>query len=278
MPSGLFIPDGPPRNLKVGPGLGWGAPDPPGKRKFVGPGKAPNPDVRGWTEADIDQHVKGRAEATAAVLLGVALLKKLNLIGSFQQVRYTKAVWQDWSGNEQNPRAHRIPCNPTIAYRNIPDIPKGIPLQQALIKPLAKTDFLDLVVNHVDSRFEALGAKESLAEAVRFVVKEQGEGKPVNRDVLHYAAVNVAKAGYQKACTAVHSEVMQEINGEGYSQMMERNQYWIDKPLAPTGNLEQILEVASVYELYTARCEPKLLAAGPLGQEAQRLESLAKES
>ena len=124
LPSGLFIPDGPGRNLKDGPGVGWGIPDPPGRRTFVGPGKAPNPDTRGWNEAEVHAHVQGRAEATAAVLLGVALLKKLNMIWSHQHVSYTKAVWQDWKGNEENERAHRIPCNPTIAHHNIPEIPR----------------------------------------------------------------------------------------------------------------------------------------------------------
>jgi hypothetical protein len=221
--------------------------------------------------------VRGRAEATAAVLIGVALLKKLNLVSSFQTVDYTGAVWQDWVGNEENNRAHRFPCNPTIGRHNIPDIPKPPRLKEALIKPLAKTDFLDVVVNHVDSRFEALGGKESAIAAVRFVVKEQGEGKPVNRDVIHYAAVNIAKAGYVRACAAVQAEVRTRINREGFVGMMKRNEKFKDKPLAPTGNLEAVGDVIYDYAGYTALCEPILLRAGLLAEEAKRLESFAKQ-
>jgi hypothetical protein len=220
--------------------------------------------------------VRGRAEATAAVLIGVALLKKLNMVWSFQTVDSTGAVWQDWRGNEQNSRAHRFPCNPTIGRKNIPEIPKSTRLRDALIQPLAKTDFLDLVVNHVDSRFEALGGREAAVAAVRFVVKEQGEGKAVNRDVIHYATMNIAQTGYERACAAVQADLRNKINQEGLVAMLERNRKSIDKPLAPTGNLEEVEDVIYDYAGFTSICQPNLLRAGLLAEEAQRLESLAK--
>jgi hypothetical protein len=276
-PSGLLVPSGFGTNPKDGPGMGWGLPTTPNRRTFVGRGPAPNPDTRGWNQPELHEHVRGRAEATVAVLTGVAVLKKLDMVWGFQTVHSTGAVWQDWSGNEQNARAHRFPCNPTIGSHNIPDIPKSYRLKDALIQPLAKTDFLDLMVNHVDSRFEALGGREAAVAAVRFVLREQGQGKAVSRDVIHFAATNIAKAGYEKACSAVQAEVRQRINNENFIKLSERTQYSKDKPLAPTGNLEGVEDVIYDYAGYTALCQPRLLNAGLLAEEAKRLESLAKQ-
>ena len=88
----------------------------------------------------------------------------------------TGAVWQDWEGST----SYLIGTPSAVLPHHQPKIPNlapAISLRDALIDPLARTDFLPIYANYADSRFEKFGGAESFATAVRVVAREQnGQG------------------------------------------------------------------------------------------------------
>jgi len=252
---------------------GW-LPPKPKNRIFVRKGPRPaDPPPGSWSPQDLHIHVEGRAESTARILLGVAFLKQSACIWNYV-VGCTGAVWQDWEGtSEDSVRAHRAPCNPIIGNSNIPDLAGTPALRDALIEPLAKTDFLPMVTNYADSRFESLGGAKSLADAVSVVVREQPRDKPVIYDLFKHALEGVALSGYRTACDMVFNEIRDRLNREGPIELQSR----IDRhnPNAPTHNLEDALEAAYDLRHYTATASSGLLHAVKFKSEVDRLNSLA---
>ena len=167
-----------------------------------------------WSIRDLHTHVEGRANATAEILIGVAVLKKVGAIWNYF-VDTTGAVWQDWEGSNQlSHRAHRLPCNPIITNESIPDPVLTISLRDALIDPLARTDFLPIYANYADSRFEKSGGADSFATAVRVVAREQTRDRAIDYDLFRHAVLGVAQAGYSAAYENVGREVQNAMNDE----------------------------------------------------------------
>jgi hypothetical protein len=217
--------------------------------------------------------VKGRAEATAQILIGAAVLKQVGAIWNYV-VHMTGAVWQDWEGSSDlSNRAHRVPCNPIIANRSIPDLAPTISFRNALIDPLARTDFLPIHANYADSRFEKLGGANSFTSAVRLVVREQARDKAVNYDLFRHAVLDVALAGYNAACQQVRREVQNAINNENVSEFASRRDRF--NPIAPKHNIEAVQDAAYDLLRFSTTTTPDLLNREVFQAEADRQKRLA---
>src|ERR1700761_3381552 len=106
-PSGLLVPAVPQSRAPMSSvPAGWPSPKPK-NRTFTRPGVRPaNPAGGTWSIRDLHLHVQGRANATAEILIGVAVLKKVGAIWNYF-VDATGAVWQDWEGSSNlSHRAH----------------------------------------------------------------------------------------------------------------------------------------------------------------------------
>src|SRR5262249_4133882 len=121
-----------------------------GRREFIGGADNPLFKISGIELRDLQTHLRGRAQATSEVAIGVAFLRSRGWIQETAAIAYTGAAYQDATGTPEHPRAHRFPCNPKINIRNIPDIPpRGAwGLREALKQPLAITDFVSAAVNY----------------------------------------------------------------------------------------------------------------------------------
>jgi hypothetical protein len=273
-PSGLMVPAFPHRIPMSSLPAGWESPK-PAARIFTRRGKKPiDPPAGSWSLRDLHVHVEGRADATAQLLIGVAILKQRGCIWNYHVSR-TGAVWQDWKGKgAESNRAHRVPCNPIICNQNIPDIAGDWPgLRDALIDALAVTDYLPKIANHADSRFEKLGGAAAFEDAVRLVVREQERNRPLNYEAYRHALLGIAIAGYKTAYDAVWQEVLDHINNEGPEELQER----IDdfNPNAPTDDLEGGLDAVFELKRYTAGATSKFLQSPGYDAELKRLSELA---
>lgn len=273
-PSGLIVPAFPdPRPPMSSLPVGWPSPK-PDNRVFTRPGSRPaDPAGGSWSIRDLHIHAQGRADATAELLIGVAVLKCTGSIWNYY-VDSTGAVWQDWEGSSGlSHRAHRMPCNPIITNSSIPDFAPTVSLRNALIDPLARTDFLPLYANHADSRFEKLGGAASLASAVRVVVREQPRDKPVDYDLFRHAALAVAQAGYKAAYEQVNHEVLEAMNDETAAELFERTANY--RPKAPKDNLESVQDAADDLLRFTASAVPNLVQRTAFQSHVDRLTRLA---
>lgn len=243
-------------------------------RIFTGKGPAPNSSGE-WNLDRFCAHIRGRADATTEVLIGVAVLKKLGSVFANQAVAYSGAVYQDWRGTKMHPRAHRFPCNPTIGGQNLPDIRPKPKLEEALIEPLAITDFLTFEVNYVDERFEALGGKDAAVDAVQYVLLHQPQGQSVNIPMITHAVLNIALAGYQRAYALIESELVSRVNQENLKKMLERSANSKVKQRSPTLIIESIQEAAYDMHRFTNILQPTRLLPAGIQQYAQKLEQLA---
>jgi hypothetical protein len=274
-PSGLLVPlvpqSAPPMSSLP---VGWPSPKPKGGRIFTHPGARPvEPPGGSWSPADLHIHVKGRADATAQILIGVAVLKQVGAIWNYV-VDTTGAVWQDWEGSSDlSNRAHRLPCNPTIANRSIPDLAPTISLRNALIHPLAQTDFLPIHANYADSRFEKLGGANSFAAAVRLVAREQTRGKAADYDLFRQAVLGVAISGYNTAYQQVGHELQNTINNEDARTFASRRDRF--NPIAPKHNIEAAQDAAYDLLRFSTTTTPDLLNREAFQSQANRQKRLA---
>ncbi|HWH61516.1 MAG TPA: hypothetical protein VN682_28090 [Terriglobales bacterium] len=273
-PSRLLVPAFPQSRLPMSSlPAGWPSPK-PRRRIFTHPGVKPaEPAAGSWSIRDLHVHVKGRANATAEILIGVAILKRVGAIWNYF-VDITGAVWQDWEGSsELSHRAHRVPCNPIITNCSIPDLAPTISLRNALIDPLARTDFLPIHANYADSRFEKFGGAESLATAVRVVAREQARDRTVDYDLFRHAVLAVAQAGYNAAYEQVGREVQNAMNSETVPEFFSRTDE--HNPVAPKNNLESVQDAA--YELlrFSKSTMPDLVNRAGFQAEVDRQTRLA---
>lgn len=178
----------------------------PGKgpsRKILGGRAAIPPGVQygGINLAALATHVRGRADATAEVMVNVAYLKAAGLTNSYAIVGHTRAVYQAVTAERENPYAHRMPCNPTLNIWSLPELVRhrAIALQQALIRPLAVGDILPRVVNYADNHFENSGACETVDRAVQFVIHEQDMGRRVNTNLIRHVIDGIILPGYAQS-------------------------------------------------------------------------------
>lgn len=273
-PSGLVVPAFSQAEPMSSLPAGWVQPKPERRIYTHRPPPMPaDPPPGSWSLKDLHYHVKGRADSTAQLLIGVAILKSRGCISNYVVSR-TGAVWQDWKGNgDESNRAHRIPCNPTITNKNVPDIAEGLSLRDALIDALAATDYLPRLANHADSRFEVLGAADSLVSAIRFVIREQQVKVPVDYDVFRHGLIGVALSGYKAAYEKVCDEFVDRLNAESPEKLFTRIAGF--RANAPTHNLEGALEAASDLRSYTAGDSSSFIHPVAFKKEAERLNDLA---
>jgi hypothetical protein len=252
---------------------GWSSPK-PANRIYTRTGVRPvDPAAGSWGPADLHIHVKGRAEATAQILIGVAVLKQAGAIWNYV-VHMTGAVWQDWEGSgDLSNRAHRVPCNPIIANRSIPDLAPTISLRNALIDPLARTDFLPIHANYADSRFEKLGGANSFTSAVRLVVREQARDKAIDYELFRHALLDIALAGYNAAYQQVRREVQNAINNENVSAFVARRDGL--NPIAPKNNIEAVQDAVHDLLRFSTTTTPDLLNRDVFRMETERQKRLA---
>jgi hypothetical protein len=252
---------------------GWNPPKAKG-RIYTHRGPRPiDPPPGSWGPQDLHVHVRGRADATAQLLLDVAVLKQRGSIWNYV-VGYTGAVWQDWEGSSwESERAHRAPCNPTIGNRNIPDLAEIDAFRDALIAPLDRTDFLPKAANYCDGRFESLGGAKSLTDAVLVVAREQERNKPLNYDLFRHALVEIALPGYKTACAAVCADLLNQVNREDAIELRDR----IDRfnPRAPKDNIEAAQDAAQDLLRFTMSSTSNLLHPVAFKTEVERLNDLA---
>lgn len=271
-PSGLLVPAFPSRIPMSSLPAGWQPPKPE-RRIYTHPGTRPSdPPAGSWSLRDLSDHIRGRANETARILIGVAVLRQRGCIWNYV-VSNTGAVWQDWEGTSlESVRAHRAPCNPIIGNSNIPELAGTPAFRSALIEPLARTDFLPMVANHADSRFEKLGGATAFTNAVRFVAREQERGKPPNYDLFRHALVGVALPGYHSAWQAVTREVVDFINRETVSEIYGRT---TDRnPRAPKHDIESVLEATYEFTRASGLIESSFIQQIPFHEECERFNDL----
>ena len=229
-------------------------------RKLIGLGPAPQR-PRGWNSDELHAHIRGRAEATVQILIGVAALRSLNRLPGHNVVSVTGAQWQDWRGTPDQPRAHRFPCNPQIVGRSLPDYAANpSSLRQRLLEALAVTDFLPLHVNHADRLFEKHGGIETARQAVEEVASRQKPGVMVTHSIVEIAWRQTALPGYVRAWETVERRLQDDVNRETAAQLRARISQV--RPLAPTDTIETVMDVA-----YDAKRSTVLVSVpGPLSR------------
>src|SRR5579884_3596419 len=189
-------------------------------REFTGQGAAPKR-AEGWNPDELHRHVRGRAETTIRILTVGALLRSQNLLPARAAVSVTGARWQDWRGTRDQPRAHRMPCNPQIAGRDLPDFFVKPVTRRRIQDALGETDELPFHVNYADRLFESCGGIESARRGVEQIVAAQKAGGD-----LDYAAIRNAwrtvLAGYIGAWSAVERNLLDRMGREDAMVFLER--------------------------------------------------------
>jgi hypothetical protein len=228
------------------------------RREFIGVGPPPQR-RRGWNSDELHSHIRGRAEATVRILIAVAALRSLNVLPGYNAVSVTGAKWQDWRGTNDQPRAHRFPCNPQIAGRDLPDYAANPSnLRQQLLENLAATDQLPFHVNYADELFEDCGGIEAARKGIEEVTLRQTPG-----GTLTYAAVQIpwretVLVGYVRAWEAVERRLQDRVNQENAIQLAERIAGF--RSNAPTDSIETVMDVA-----YDAKRSTELVSLpGPM--------------
>jgi hypothetical protein len=210
-------------------------------REFIGQGKAPAR-REGWNPDELHTHVRGRAEASIRILIAVASLRARNLLPANASVSTTGARWQDWKGTREQPRAHRFPCNPQIANRDLPGFAPNPIFRQRLQDVLAITDFLPFHVNYADRLFEEFGGVEEARKAVAQVQVLQKPGQSPDFSVVHKVWSQSLHAGYVRAWDAVERKLLDRVNRENAIKMLERIAGF--RSNAPTDSIETVQDVA----------------------------------
>jgi hypothetical protein len=230
-----------------------------GKRQFIGGVDNPAFKISGIELRDLELHVRGRAQATAEVAIGVAFLRSQGWIQESAVITYTGAAYQDATGTPEHQRAHRFPCNPKINIWNLPEVPpRGAwQLRDALKRPLAVTDFVPAAVNYADGVFERSGACETVVDMIEFIVAGQTNGRPLHVNLVRHALTHIALPGYQRAYELARRKILDEwsratpdIDFTRPNWLHDLNQREIHSPVRnnPKSNL---LAAADVLFLYT---------------------------
>jgi hypothetical protein len=228
------------------------------KREFIGVGPAPSRN-HGWNSDELHSHIRGRAEATVKILIAVAALRSLNRIPGHDVVSVTGAKWQDWRGTQDQPRAHRFPCNPQIAGRDLVDYAANpSSLRQQLLANLASTDQLPFHVNYADGLFEDCGGIDAARAGIEEVTVRQKPGAPVTYAAVQISWRETVLVGYVRAWEAVERKLQDRINQETIVQLAARIAGF--RTTAPKDSIETVMDVA-----YDAKRSTELVSLpGPI--------------
>lgn len=284
--SGLLVPASPfIRNQITGPEMK------PANRKTTGEvGKRITPtspnDLRYFA-----QHVRGRSDAAAEMMVNLAFLKSKGMAKEHETVTSTGAVYQDKKGTPSYPRAHRFPCNPMVGYNQVPELANWstFQLRNELKIPLAITDPLPTVANYADRLFESSGMEESVVHAVRWILTEQGKDKPVDdkliRHVIDFFLQPSFTQGYEAArartlgkddedlTTMLAAGPTSALTDENLNELYRS---LIVSPSEPTQNLDAVrLLLSSATDVHHAH-RPSLTMTEQISQRVDKLETLSQ--
>ena len=223
-------------------------------REYIGQGPAPQRED-GWNSDELHLHVRGRADATARVLIAATELRSRNLLPFTGPVAATGARWQDWRGTREQPRAHRFPFNPQVAGRDLPDFAPDTGLAVGLQQTLAETDYLPFHVNYADRLFEEYGGIEAARLAVEQVLSLQTPGQPADYTLVAAVWRQTAFPGYLRAWYTVEHSLQHRINRENAIGLLERIAGF--RRNAPSDSIEIVQDV--VYDA----CRSTLLTSLP---------------
>ena len=204
---GLLVPDGP---YTYGPPVGLNRLrkvlgskfmlDKPRREKTPGAtSPPPNLQFDSLDFRNIEPHVRGRGEESVRVLVGVAFLRSKGLIGRDAAVNYAGARYQRGTGNQDFDAAHQFPCTPTINSFPLPSFAPYGRLRDALVRPLAITDYLPKLFNYADRLFESSGGCDAVIEPIRLIMHDQKQGQPVHDKLVQHAAWFKLFPNYLKA-------------------------------------------------------------------------------
>ena len=177
----------------------------------------------------------------------------------YNAVSATGARWQDWRGTHDQPRAHRFPCNPQIAGRDLPSYAADQSgLSKRLQEALAATDALPFHVNYADRLFEEFGGIETARTGIEEVASRQKSGVAVIHSVVEIAWRQTVLPGYVRAWEAVERNLQDRVNRENAVKLLERIAGFRRK--APTDSIETVMDVA-----YDAKRSTEIVSRpGPL--------------
>lgn len=255
----------------------------PQRRQVTAGAQSVPVDLSPWDLQNLREHVTGRQDESVRVLLGVAFLRKTGLLGRDNQVGYKGAAFQRGKGSDVYPAAHRFPCNPTIRGWGLPHFASTLRLRRALQVPLEETDYLPKLVNYADRLFEANGACDAVAHAVRFVLHEQPTDKDINLNLIRHAAVELFK-GYTASMQAALN--LADANTTGIDMLDPSvfehvNETWFSSADGSAKARESIelvrFALAHAIQLSNSSGEPITLAPATMVEYSGRLEALSKE-
>jgi len=153
---------------------------------------------------NIEPHVRGRGEESVRVLVGVAFLRSKGLIGRDARVNYAGARYQHGAGNQNFDAAHQFPCTPTINSFPLPSFAPHGRLREALVRPLAITDYLPKLFNYADRLFESSGGCDAVIEPIQLIMHDQKQDQPVHDKLVHHATWLMLLPNYLKAYQMAH--------------------------------------------------------------------------
>jgi len=258
-------------------------------REMIGGPQNPRFILAGFQIHEIEAHITGRNEAAAQVLTGVAVLKALGLVPPGQdRAGQRGAAYQDSQGTPLHPRAHRFPCNPTIAGRSLPEFAhsRSPMLAQALKRPLAITDLLPLVANYADGLFEASGACDAAVASIQKVLDQQPSGQPVNVQMVRDVLTQDLYPGFLRAYDEALSKAKEKpnpnvpqfhITDPNLVDTLNRRSMTMEyAPNRPKHNIEGVVDILLMEKGMTA--VPANAAPGAIQAYASQLLGMAAHS
>ena len=226
--SGLWVPD------SSFPSNKFTAADVKKDRRIYLGGKGPYESLgfRYDTVGHWQSHGRGRLDSFPDVMTKIAVLRSRGKINDSEIIACT-GVYQDFRGAPQHyQRAHRFPCNPWIGVFTLPEV--GFRLSTniwaEMCRPLAATDIVPNYINYGDSCIEKSGMYDVVREAVKEVVLEQRNGKPINprliEHVVRYGLIPGLKQALERALVSVREE-----SDESFADLMQGEQPFSAKAL-----------------------------------------------
>lgn len=254
------------------------------RRRIVAGATAPSgvKDLGPWELHNLEKHVLGRREESVRVLLGVAVLRKLELVSRDGPVACTGAEYQRGKGNSAYVAAHRFPGNPTLGNWSLPHFARTPRLRRALERPLEKTDYLPVLMNYADRLFESRGACDAVEKAVGFILHEQKPQTDINLNLIRHAAITELFTPWRNALESAlsyagdHDGQIQPIDP---ALLQHLNQTWFSAtPQKISGSIE-VVQYALAHSLAVSITSPApfMLAPATMAEYAARLDTLGRE-
>jgi hypothetical protein len=233
----------------------------------------------------IEPHLRGRGEESVRVLVGVAFLRSKGMIGRDAAVDYAGARYQSGTGNQDFDAAHQFPCTPLINSFPLPTFAPHGRLRDALVRPLAVTDYLPKLFNYADRLFESSGGCEAVVKPIQFILHDQKEGQPVHDKLVQHATWYNLIPSYLEAYRVAHQlasadqrgidlldpAAIDRVNEAALSTFQELD------TTKPTQNMAIVGDVLwHSMNVTESNCRPPAAASSEINRYAAELAALAK--